>query len=49
MLSVGDNEQLLGFKTSNFWIGRQEYSEKDILTAEQVTEYLWRRFTERLG
>ncbi|MCX5845604.1 MAG: toll/interleukin-1 receptor domain-containing protein [Deltaproteobacteria bacterium] len=49
MLSVGDNEQVLGFKPSSFGFGRQEYSERDILTAEQAAEYFWRRLTDRLG
>jgi hypothetical protein len=48
MLSVGDNEHVLGFKTSNFLIAGQKYSEKDILTTEQAAEYLWRRFTDGL-
>lgn len=49
MLSVGDNEQVVGFKPSSFGFGRQEYSGKDILTAEQAAEYFWRRLTDRLG
>ncbi len=49
MLSVADNEEVLGFKPSGFGFGRHEYSEKEILSAERAAEYLWRRFTDRLG
>jgi hypothetical protein len=49
ILSVADDGQRLGFKPSNMWLGGQHYSEKDLLTAEQVAEYLWRRCTANLG
>ena len=48
MLSVADDEQALGFKPSGMWLRGAEYTKDQLLTAEQVAEYLWRRFTERL-
>lgn len=49
MLNVSDDEHSLGFRMSNMWVGSQEYSENDLLTADQVSEYLWRKFTNTLG
>jgi hypothetical protein len=49
ILSVSDNGQALGFKPSQMWVSSNEYSEKDLLSADEAGEYLWRRFTERLG
>ena len=49
MLSVADDEQALGFKLSGMWLRGAEYTKAlRLLTPEQVAEYLWRRFTERL-
>jgi hypothetical protein len=48
MLSVADDEQALGFKPSGMWFRAAQYTQDQLLTAEQAAEYLWQRFTERL-
>jgi hypothetical protein len=48
MLSVADDEQALGLKPSGMWIRSTQYTQDQLLTAEQAAEYLWLRFTERL-
>ena len=49
LLSVSDNGQRLGFGPSGMWFGGPKYSRDELLSADQVAEYLWTRFTERLG
>jgi hypothetical protein len=49
ILFVSDDNQSLGFRPSAMWIGGQQYSDKEHLTAEQIAEYLWHRFTDNLG
>ena len=48
MISVADDEQALSFKPSGMWLRGADYTKEQLLTAEQVAEYLWQRFTERL-
>lgn len=48
ILTVTDDRQSLGFEPSHMWLGGG-YTEKSILSAEEMAEYLWRRFTETLG
>ena len=48
ILSVGDDEQALGFKPSGMWFRGADYTKDQLLTAEQAAEYLWWRFSERL-
>lgn len=48
MLSVADDEQALGFKPSGMSFRAAQYTQDQLLTAEQAAEYLWRRFTEAL-
>jgi len=49
MLSVSDDRQSLGFRPSGMWIGGQQYDRDELLTADLVAEYLWRRFTDNIG
>lgn len=49
MLSVADDKQSLGFRPSGIWFGSQQNDREQLLTAESVAEYLWRRFTDNLG
>ena len=48
VLSVADDEHVLGLRPSGMWFGASSYSEKSLLTAEQAGEYFWRRFSETL-
>lgn len=49
ILSISDDMNSLGFQPSGMWFSGQQYSGKELLTAEQAAEYLWQRFTESLG
>ncbi|WHZ25329.1 MAG: hypothetical protein OJF51_000124 [Nitrospira sp.] len=46
-LTVKDDGQQLGFETSGMWF-KADYSGRNFLTVEEASEYLWRRFTDRL-
>lgn len=48
ILSVTHNNQTLGFSTSGMWSGGQDYSKEEILSAERVAEYLWRKSTDSI-
>lgn len=49
MLTVDDDRESLGFRPSGMWFGGRQYSEKQLLTAEQAAEDLWSRFTDNLA
>jgi hypothetical protein len=49
MLSIGDDRQSIGFRSSGMWFGSKQQDAEELLTAERAAEYLWLRFTDNLG
>jgi len=49
MMSVTDDEEALGLHPSGMWFGGHRNAEDELLSAEEAAEYLWGRFTDRLG
>ena len=49
LLSIADNEQVLGFSLTNMGYGINQYSGDELHSAEQAAEQLWFRFTDNLG
>lgn len=48
-LTVTDNGGILVLTTFGMWSGQPEYLQKEHLSPEEASEYLWRRFTEYIG
>jgi hypothetical protein len=48
-LSLDESKEELVFAPSGMWFGMPKELRKDSLVAEEVAEYLWRRFMEKLG
>ncbi len=49
MLSVTDDKHSFGFDPRGMWFGAQQSADGELPSAERAAEYLWRRFTDRLG
>jgi hypothetical protein len=48
-LSVTDDGESLGLRPSGMWFGGQKYAKDEPFSAERAAEYLWSRFTDKLG
>jgi len=48
ILSLSNDETVLGFQPSNMWFANQQYAQKKILKKEDAAEYLWKRFTQSI-
>lgn len=49
ILSVEDNEQVLGFRPMMPSFHNQQYPNKDLMNVQEAAEYLWQRFTDALN
>lgn len=48
-LHIENDEIDLGFRLSNMWFGKHEYTDKDIINTEDAAKYLWERFISTLN